>query len=72
MSATSPRSLRPTGRGEAQPGRLPPCASADVGVAARRDERTFSRPGISPRPVGLPSLSFTLWGSSILPSVPSV
>jgi hypothetical protein len=54
--ATAPRPLReirPTGRGEAQPGRLPPCASADEQVAARRDVRTFSRPGISPRPVGL-------------------
>ena len=28
--------LRPTGRCEAQPERLPPCASADVGVAARQ------------------------------------
>src|SRR4051794_3485090 len=53
-----PREIRPTGRGEAQPGRLPPCASADVGVAARRDERTFSRPGISPRPIGLPPSPF--------------
>jgi hypothetical protein len=30
-----------------------------------KDERTFSRPGISPRPVGLPSSSFTRRGSSI-------
>ena len=55
----APREFRPAGRGEAQPRRLPPCTSVEERVAARRDERTFSRRGISPRPAGLRSSTST-------------
>jgi hypothetical protein len=36
-----------------QPGRLRPCASADGGVGARRDERAFGRRGLLRRLAGL-------------------
>jgi hypothetical protein len=51
--------LRPTvGVSLSRRGR-PPFTSVEVGVAARQEQRTSSRPGISPRPVGLRAWSFT-------------